>query len=77
MLRIENLSVEVNGQPILNDVSLHIKPGEVHVLFGPNGTGKSTLIGTIMGFARYTITAGKICAIPKLPETESNATSVG
>ena len=32
----------------------------MHVLFGPNGTGKSTLIGAIMGFGRYEILEGKI-----------------
>ncbi len=60
MLKLENLAVAVNNKPILHDINLHIKPGEVHVLFGPNGTGKSTLMGAIMGFARYTITAGRI-----------------
>ena len=55
MLRIENLCVSVKGKPILTDINLHIAPGEVHVLFGPNGTGKSTLIGTIMGFERYEV----------------------
>ena len=60
MLKIENLSVAVQGRPILKDINLHIKPGEVHVLFGPNGTGKSTLIGTIMGFERYEVLSGKI-----------------
>ena len=60
MLKIENLAVAVGDRPILHDVNLEIKPGQVHVLFGPNGTGKSTLIGAIMGFPRYRITAGKI-----------------
>ena len=60
MLKIDNLSVSVNGREILHDINLHIKPGEVHVLFGPNGTGKSTLISTIMGFDRYEVTKGKI-----------------
>ena len=60
MLKIEHLSVAVRGRKILNDINLHIKPGEVHVLFGPNGTGKSTLIGAIMGFNRYEILEGKI-----------------
>ena len=55
MLRIENLSVAVRGKQILQNINLHIAPGEVHVLFGPNGTGKSTLIGTIMGFERYEV----------------------
>lgn len=60
MLRLENLSVEVDGRRILNNINLHIKEGEVHVLFGPNGTGKSTLVGAIIGFSRYKITSGKI-----------------
>jgi Fe-S cluster assembly ATP-binding protein len=60
MLKIEHLSVEAEGREILHDINLHIRPGEVHVLFGPNGTGKSTLISTIMGFGQYKITAGKI-----------------
>lgn len=60
MLKLENLSIEVNGKEILHDINLHIRPGEVHVLFGPNGTGKSTLISTIMGFDRYKVTKGKI-----------------
>lgn len=60
MLKLENLCVSVKGKPILTDINLHIAPGEVHVLFGPNGTGKSTLIGTIMGFERYEVTSGKI-----------------
>lgn len=60
MLKLENLSVNINGKQILHNINLHIKPGEVHVLFGPNGVGKSTIIGTIMGFSRYEVTNGKI-----------------
>lgn len=60
MLRIENLSVAIGEREVLRDVNLHIKPGEVHALFGPNGTGKSTLIGAIMGFERFRITGGRI-----------------
>lgn len=60
MLRIEDLSIAINDKEILHDINLHIPKGEVHVLYGPNGTGKSTLIGTIMGFDRYKVTRGRI-----------------
>ena len=37
MLKIEHLSVEAEGREILHDINLHIRPGEVHVLFGQIG----------------------------------------
>ncbi|NLV27355.1 MAG: ABC transporter ATP-binding protein [Methanomicrobiales archaeon] len=60
MLDIENLHVEVGGKEILHGITLHVDPGETHVLMGPNGSGKSTLLMTIMGFDAYKITAGTI-----------------
>ena len=60
MLRIENLRVEVGGKDILNNVNLEIPAGETYVLFGPNGSGKTSLMMTIMGFSGYDVTRGKI-----------------
>jgi Fe-S cluster assembly ATP-binding protein len=60
MLKITNLSVEVEGKPILHDINMTINTGETHVLFGPNGAGKSTLLMTIMGFPKYKVTGGNI-----------------
>ncbi|PIE71609.1 MAG: ABC transporter ATP-binding protein [Deltaproteobacteria bacterium] len=60
MLLIEALKVEVSGREILKNVNMHIPKGETHVLFGPNGGGKTTLMLTLMGFAGYTVTQGKI-----------------
>lgn len=60
MLSIEHLSVEVDGKRILNDVNMSINEGETHALFGPNGTGKTSLMFTIAGVPKYKITEGKI-----------------
>ena len=43
MLTIKNLHATVDGTEILKGIDLHIPPGEVHAIMGPNGTGKSTL----------------------------------
>jgi Fe-S cluster assembly ATP-binding protein len=60
MLEVEQLSVAVDGREILHDVNLKMGTGETHVLFGPNGGGKTTLLMAIMGFPRYRVTKGKV-----------------
>lgn len=59
-LVIENLHASINGKEILKGVDLAIKPGEVHALMGPNGTGKSTLAYVLMGHPAYEITEGQV-----------------
>ena len=59
-LKIENLTVSVENKIILKDFNLEINGGEIHVLMGPNGIGKSTLTKVIMGDPNYKILEGSI-----------------
>lgn len=59
-LRIEKLCVSVDGKNILDNLNLTINSGEIHVIMGPNGTGKSTLTKVIMGDSNYKIESGSI-----------------
>ena len=59
-LQIIDLHVEVEGKEILKGVNLEMNTGEFHVIMGPNGTGKSTLVSTIMGHYKYNVTKGQI-----------------
>lgn len=61
LLRVQNLSASLeDGKQILNDLSLNVNKGEIHVLMGPNGAGKSSLGNTLMGNPVYKVTNGKI-----------------
>ena len=52
-LRIQNLSVKIGGDSILQDVNLHVHCGQMVALIGPNGAGKSTLLKAILGQREY------------------------
>ena len=60
LLEIKDLHVNVEDKEILHGVELNVGHDEVHVLMGPNGTGKSTLGYAITGNPAYTVTGGQI-----------------
>ena len=60
MLQIKDLEVKIKEKTVLENFNLNIPNGEVHVIMGPNGVGKSTLSKVIMGNPSYTVTKGDI-----------------
>ena len=60
MLKIENLSAEIDGKTILNGLSLTVEAGEIHAIMGPNGAGKSTLAYVLGGRPGYEVTGGTV-----------------
>ena len=60
MLKINKLNVAVEDKNILKNINLKINKGELHVIMGRNGTGKSTLSNVIAGKEGYSIDQGDI-----------------
>ena len=48
-LKIQNVSLKIQGRLIVNDVSITVTPGEVVGLMGPNGAGKTTTFNLVVG----------------------------
>ena len=44
IIRTENLTIGYNGKPLIKDIDIAIKKGEIITIIGPNGAGKSTLL---------------------------------
>ncbi len=64
VLEFANVCVDRRGTRVLNNVSLAIDQGEFVALIGSNGSGKTTVLRTIMGFLRPTSGAVRLFGRP-------------
>ena len=53
MLRIEHLTKIYSGKKAVDDLSLHIQPGEIYGFIGHNGAGKTTTLKSCCGILQY------------------------
>jgi len=58
MLQVHDLQAGYGGSQVLHSISLHVEDGEVVVILGPNGHGKTTLLRAISGLIHPT--AGRV-----------------
>ena len=47
IIRCENLTIGYNRKPLIKDINITVKRGEIVTLIGPNGAGKSTLLKSL------------------------------
>ncbi len=52
MIRLDHVTVELEGRRILEDVSFRVRDGETKVFLGPSGAGKSSILKVILGLWR-------------------------
>lgn len=78
MLLIEDLQVELEGKIPLKHTDMELKPGETHVLFGPNGSGKTSLLMTIVYIcARQAVRAERLARTVNLLDFLDRDVNVG
>ena len=60
-LALSHISKSFPGVKANEDISLSVRPGEIHALLGENGAGKSTLVKIIYGVQQAMVPSSACC----------------
>jgi branched-chain amino acid transport system ATP-binding protein len=75
-LSVESIVAGYGGAPVLDGVSMNIRPATITAVLGANGAGKTTLLRTITGFVRLrhgSISVGDTSLAKRTPEAIARA----
>lgn len=75
LIRVEDVSFNYGGLPVLKDISFTISAGDFLAILGPNGSGKTTLLRVILGLARPE--KGRVFIMGKPAETFAGRELIG
>lgn len=60
LLSVKNLCAQFEKTPLLRGITMDVNPGELHLILGLNGSGKSTFGKVLLGHPNYQQTEGEI-----------------
>ena len=70
-IAVERLTKTYGGRAAVNNLSFHVRPGEIFALLGPNGAGKTTTVEMLEGYRRPD--AGSVRVLGLDPLTQADA----
>lgn len=74
---VRNVSFDIKGKRVLDQVDLVVERGSFHGIIGPNGAGKTTLLGLVLGFSRPTSGSIQLLGTHPVPRQERQLRRIG
>lgn len=77
IIKTENLSRRYNGQAAVDDLSFHVKEGEIFGFLGPNGSGKTTTLLMLLGLSQPSGGSALVCGMDPIRQSKEVKQLVG
>jgi len=74
---VQDVSFDIKGKRVLDQVDMVVDRGSFHGVIGPNGAGKTTLLGLVLGFSRPTSGSIRLLGADPIPRQEHQLRRIG